>query len=88
MSRTSPGHCTVVGRVKNISDAPIDNIRVIAYIKDAGGKTLATDRGLVEYSPLAPGQVSPFRAIVRYEGSSESSAQIEFSANGAQVKFK
>lgn len=88
MSRTSPGHCTVVGRVKNISDAPIRNISVIAAIKDAGGKTVATDRGPVEYDPLSPGQSSPFRAIVRYDGSSESSAQVEFSSNGTELKFK
>jgi len=49
------------GQVKNISNDPIENVEAIvsAYTKD--GKFVKSDSALIEYDPIMPGQISPFR---------------------------
>lgn len=83
------GYLTAEGRVKNLTAAPIDGIKAIVTVKDASGRALRTDDALIEYKPLNPGQSSPFRVMVRLEeGSGDSKASVEFSADGVQLQCK
>jgi hypothetical protein len=59
------GYWYVEGQVKNISDAPIKSLMAVStwYGKDAA--FISSDRALVEFDPLLPGQTSPFKTITR-----------------------
>jgi hypothetical protein len=61
----SGGYYYVEGQVKNTTDRPMRNVAVVAtwYTKD--GTFITTDQSLIDYNPLLPGQVSPFKSITR-----------------------
>jgi hypothetical protein len=53
----------VEGAIKNISDAPIDNIVAHATFYDKNKEFISSDHALIDYRPLLPGQTSPFKII-------------------------
>lgn len=54
----------VDGQVKNISNNAIDAVVVVATWYDKDDNFIAADKGLADFRPLLPGQVSPFSAMV------------------------
>lgn len=64
--RSSDAYITIEGQVKNISAESMPSLMVVVTILDKDGGFITSDSGLVEYDPLLPGQVSPFKAIVRF----------------------
>lgn len=64
--RTEGGsYMKVEGQVKNISDATIDAVVVVVTWYSDDGTFIASDKGMADFQPLLPGQVSPFSAMVR-----------------------
>lgn len=57
------GFTTVQGEVRNISDAPISNLMVVASHYSSDGQFIRSHTGMVDYNPIMPGQTSPFRAM-------------------------
>lgn len=56
----------VVGEVENISAVKLNRVCVYATFYDKQGRLITTDMGMVDFSPLMPGQSSPFKLYVRY----------------------
>lgn len=59
----SYGYITAEGRVKNISNQPLKNIQVVAEHFAKDGTFITSDSALIEYNPIMPGQISPFKAM-------------------------
>lgn len=54
----------VVGQVKNISKKSFDHVQAVTSFTDAKGNFITSESTLIEYNPILPDQVSPFRAMV------------------------
>jgi hypothetical protein len=54
----------VQGQVKNITSANLDDIEVVVNFYTSDGAFVRSDSALIEYNPILPGQVSPFKVIV------------------------
>lgn len=61
----SDDYAFVEGQIKNISDAPIRSVLAVVVWKGADGTFINTDNALIDYNPIMPGQVSPFKTITR-----------------------
>jgi len=61
----SGGYYYVEGQVKNITNQPIDRLRVVATWFTKEGTFITTDQAMIDYDPLMPGQTSPFKTITR-----------------------
>ena len=51
--------------MKNISDGPLRGVEVVASWYDKNGNFITSDSAVIEYSPIMPGQKSPFKTISR-----------------------
>lgn len=60
------GFVTVEGQVGNISGRKLQNVEALAQFYTADKKFITSDSALVEYNPLMPGQVSPFKVMATY----------------------
>lgn len=58
------GYVTVEGQVGNISGRKLKNVEALAQFYTADKTFVTSDTGLVEYNPLMPGQVSPFKVML------------------------
>ena len=58
------GYVTVEGQVGNISGRKLQNVEALAQFYTADKTFVTSDTGLVEYNPLMPGQVSPFKVML------------------------
>jgi hypothetical protein len=56
----------VDGEVVNSSNQPIDSLRVTAEFRTSDGTFITSEDGFVDYSPLMPGQSSPFKIMGRF----------------------
>ena len=54
----------VEGEVENIASQAFEHIRAVVSLYDVGGTFIATDSAFIEFSPLAPGAVSPFSVYI------------------------
>lgn len=54
----------VVGQVKNISKKSYDHVEAVANFSDAKGNFITTEDALINYNPILPDQVSPFKIPV------------------------
>jgi hypothetical protein len=63
--RSSNAYWHVTGEVKNISGRPQSRVAAVATWYTASGDFIASDTTLVEFDPILPDQVSPFRVIAR-----------------------
>jgi hypothetical protein len=63
------GHHYVEGRVKNISDRPLQNVTAMASWFDKDGEFIKADEALIDYNPILPGAkrqlLRPSRAAIR-----------------------
>lgn len=57
-------HC-VEGRVQNTSGQPLHNVTAVASWFDDNGEFITSDSALIEYNPILPGQISPFKTMTR-----------------------
>jgi len=62
---TEFGYVHVVGQVKNISDEPLKNVEALATFYASDDTLVTSDSSLIEYSPILPGQTSPFNVMER-----------------------
>jgi hypothetical protein len=60
------GWVNVRGEVKNISDSPLKNVQAVASMYGERDLFITSADALVEFNPILPGQVSPFRVIVQW----------------------
>jgi len=58
------GYVTVEGQVGNISGRKLKNVEALAQFYTDDKTFVTSDTGLVEYNPLMPGQVSPFKVML------------------------
>lgn len=59
----SDGYHYIEGQVKNVGATAIDNLQAVGTFTDAGGAFVKSDTSLVEFRPLLPGQVTPFKVM-------------------------
>jgi hypothetical protein len=57
------GYHIVEGRVKNVSDQSLKNVAAVATWFDKDGEFIKSDDALVDYNPILPGQISPFKTM-------------------------
>lgn len=57
------GFHIVEGQVKNISDQPLKNVTAVATWLDKDGGFIKSDNAIIEYNPILPGQISPFKTM-------------------------
>jgi hypothetical protein len=55
-------HMTVEGEVVNRTSDSLRNVAVVITWRDAAGKFITSDRVLIDYNPVLPGQASPFKS--------------------------
>lgn len=60
------GYVTVEGQVGNISGRKIQNVEALAQFYTEEKTFITSDSALVEYNPLMPGQISPFKIITTH----------------------
>lgn len=60
------GYATAEGQVKNISGRKLKNIQAVVVWYDNNDNMITYNSSYIEYTPVMPGQVSPFRVMVRY----------------------
>jgi hypothetical protein len=51
------------GTVKNISSESLDNVEAVLQVYDKQGNFIKSDSTLIEYRPILPGQISPFKVM-------------------------
>lgn len=49
--------------MKNISDQPLKNVTAVATWLDKDGGFIKSDNAIIEYNPILPGQISPFKTM-------------------------
>lgn len=56
---------TITGEVQNISTEKIESLWVVVSLYDKDDQLITTEDSVVEYTPLMPGQTTPFKSLVR-----------------------
>lgn len=64
----------IVGEVENISNKKLLNVKVLGVYYDENKEIIKTDSALIEYDPLLPKQISPFKVMTRDNPAIESAA--------------
>lgn len=72
------GYSTYEGQVKNISNLKLDNVQAVVTWYDRNGNMITSSSALIEYNPILPGQISPFKVMKTYNPAMEK-AGVEFS---------
>lgn len=68
---------TAEGRVKNISDEPLQTVEAVVQFNTSGGELITTDSAVIDYNPILPGQTSAFKVMARYNPAMKT-AELEF----------
>lgn len=63
---TDIGYQTCEGSVRNLSSQSLANVLVVIELTTADGVTQSSADALIDYTPLLPGQDSPWKVIARY----------------------
>ena len=71
------GYITAEGQVKNISGRKLERVEVLVTWYDKDGNMITYSSSLIEYDPILPGQISPFKVMKNYNPAMEK-ARIEF----------
>ena len=74
---TEYGYATLEGQVKNISGEPLRSVTAVATFYDKNGGFITSDDALIDYNPILPGQVSPFK-VMATENPAMHKAGVEF----------
>lgn len=67
----------MIGQVKNISDKPLRNVQALVTFYDAKKNFIVSEYSTIEFNPIMPGQLSPFRVTARFNPLMKT-ANIEF----------
>lgn len=59
----SNGFITVQGQVENISSDKLENVEAIVSYCDKDNNFIKYDVAVIQYNPIMPGQISPFKVI-------------------------
>ncbi len=59
----SGGFFYIEGQVQNISHDSLKNVMVVGTWMDKGGEFIKSDEALIDYNPILPDQISPFKTI-------------------------
>lgn len=51
------------GQVKNISSLPLENVEAVVSFYDANNAFITSSDALIDFNPILPGQVSPFKVM-------------------------
>lgn len=65
------------GLVKNTSSKSLENVVALVNIFDKNGEFIKSDKALIEYNPILPGQTSPFKVMASHNPAMEK-ASIDF----------
>ena len=57
------GYHYVEGQVENISSVALKNVTAVATWYDKDGDFIKSDDALIDFNPILPGQISPFKTI-------------------------
>jgi TPR repeat protein len=57
------GFVTAEGQVRSVTPHKLENVSVTVIYKTSSGALVTSDTVLIEYNPLMPGQLSPFKVI-------------------------
>jgi hypothetical protein len=74
---TEYDHAILEGQVKNISASSLRNVTAVATFYDKSGGFITSDDAIIDYNPILPGQVSPFKVITT-ENPAMRKAGVEF----------
>ena len=76
------------GTVKNVSAASINNVQAVIQIYDAREEFIKSASSLIEYRPILPGQISPFKVMASHNPKM-AKARIDFkSFSGGTLYWK
>lgn len=75
--RTEYDYAIVEGRVKNVSDINLKNVEAVIVFKTKDGNFITSSTALIEYNPILPSQVSPFKVMEKYNPAMDT-ANIDF----------
>lgn len=59
------GFSQVEGRVKNLTGQSLRNVEAVVTWYTATGRFVTSDSAFIEFNPLLPGQISPFKVTTR-----------------------
>lgn len=65
--RKSDSYIEIVGEVKNISTYSLDGIKALVSFYDKKGDLVNANDALIDFQPILPGQISPFKVIATYD---------------------
>ena len=74
-------YVTAEGQVKNISGRKLTRVQALVTWYDKNGDMITSDTSFIEYDPILPGQISPFKVMERYNPAMKK-ANIEFKYMG------
>ena len=78
----------VVGQVKNISMDSISQVQAVASFSDSKGNFISSQSTLIEFDPIVPDQISPFRVMVPWNPVMKQ-MKLDFKKlMGATIQFK
>ena len=60
------GYAVASGHVKNLSSERLRNVEAVLFAIGPDGDRVESTTALIEYTPLLPGQISPFKALMRW----------------------
>ncbi|MBC7341121.1 MAG: hypothetical protein H5U02_01480 [Clostridia bacterium] len=87
--RSSNHFVEAVGEVKNISGRPLENVTAVVSFYAGDGTFITSSHALIEYNPILPGQVSPFRVIETYNPEmKKANLQFKFLFGGTIASFQ
>ena len=82
------GFAILEGRVKNITSQSMKNVTAVASFYDGSNGFITSSDAIIDYNPILPGQVSPFR-VMQTENPAMKKAGIEFKyLMGGTIQFK
>ena len=62
----SVNYVEAVGQVKNLSSQNLKNVAAVLQVYDKDDQFINSETTLIEYNPLLPSQVSPFRVLMSW----------------------
>ncbi|MBN1473498.1 MAG: hypothetical protein JW914_02680 [Syntrophaceae bacterium] len=82
------GYVTAEGTVKNISSESLNNVVAVLQVYDEQGTFISSSDALIDYRPILPGQISPFKVMLSYNPAMKK-ASIDFKAfSGGTLQWK
>lgn len=85
----SPGGSLVVaeGEVRNISSAPLEGVRAAVVFTTASNQLITSANSRLEYSPILPGQTSPFKVVANWNPEMKQ-ARLDFTRGGTALAWR